>query len=252
MSTNIAAQINARGCKSQRYGADVKAQIAKLESSFRKASDFLNQTGAGIEDEDTLRECVVKRCPFYYELEDAFGNRPNNQPLATEQDCRPSTVLDLAERDSSDEDLDLDEAATSQVVAAGLTSRPLFSPSPSSTRVDSCSSKSSSSDGRTKRKLSPVHPHPQNGKEKSGIQKRSCHKQVAIVDGLEEQRSSLYDLKREELAMKRREIEAAVGLSTVQTKTANMEYMAKLLKARQELLAGGMSLEDLDKFLPLP
>ena len=41
--------------------------------------------------------------------------------------------------------------------------------------------------------MTPVHPHPQNGKEKSGIQKRSCHKQVAIVDGLEEQRSSLYE-----------------------------------------------------------
>ena len=52
--------------------------------------------------------------------------------------------------------------------------------------------------------------------------------------------------------MKRREIEAVVGLSTVQTKTANMEYMVKLLKARQELLAGGMSLEGIDKFLPLP
>ena len=69
---------------------------------------------------------------------------------------------------------------------------------------------------------------------------------MAIVDGLEEQRSSLYDLQREELAMMRRETEAVVGLSTVQTKTANMEYMVKILKARQELLASGVSLEDLD------
>ena len=165
-------------------------QQARLEGSFRVASDWLNQTGAGITSEDNIRECILNICPFYYELETAFGDRPNNWPLATEQECTPRAFIDGLDEASSDEDFDLDEATTSRVVALDATSRSLFPPSPTTMRVGPCPSESSSSNGRTGRNpLPPVHPR--DGKQK----KRSRHKRGAVVDGLEEQRGTAAEEK---------------------------------------------------------
>jgi len=91
---------------------NVADRIIALEQSYKTASDWINQTGSGIDPTDSsFWDAVLKRCEYYYELEPVFGDRAAMCPLATNQD------LDVADSDSSglkneDEDSGEDEYST--------------------------------------------------------------------------------------------------------------------------------------------
>ena len=73
--------------QSERSEKDVSNKIGSLERQFREASDWANNTGQGVEvTGEQFEDAVKKRCPLYYQLEDIMGDRPNAQPLATNED----------------------------------------------------------------------------------------------------------------------------------------------------------------------
>ena len=53
-----------------------------MEQNFRRAVDFLDHTGSGIEDKQSLHQAVTRICPYYYELESVMIDRSTNRPLA--------------------------------------------------------------------------------------------------------------------------------------------------------------------------
>lgn len=105
----IAAYINERVDGSSRTPKDVANKIQKLETQFRKASDWTNATGAGVESPGDVEKYVKKLCLYYYELEDVMGARPNAKPLATNE---PSS--------GEEEDLDNKAAAPSAANISSL------------------------------------------------------------------------------------------------------------------------------------
>jgi len=66
-------------------GRQVQERIRAIESKYKDAADWLNNTGSGVTDENNLREALVKRCQYYYELQPIMEERPNVRPLYTNQ-----------------------------------------------------------------------------------------------------------------------------------------------------------------------
>lgn len=69
-------------------------KIAAIETSFKKAVDWLDHTGSGIKNEDTIHAYVKRLCPYYYELEPIMIDRTNTRPLCTKETLSASSSDD--------------------------------------------------------------------------------------------------------------------------------------------------------------
>ena len=65
----------------QRNQKHVIDKITTIETDYRTASDWLGATGSGVECQISVREYVMKLCPFYYDLQDVMEDRASTKPL---------------------------------------------------------------------------------------------------------------------------------------------------------------------------
>eukprot|EP00592_Proboscia_alata_P017476 CAMPEP_0194397946 /NCGR_PEP_ID=MMETSP0174-20130528/125830_1 /TAXON_ID=216777 /ORGANISM="Proboscia alata, Strain PI-D3" /LENGTH=305 /DNA_ID=CAMNT_0039194187 /DNA_START=408 /DNA_END=1322 /DNA_ORIENTATION=- len=65
----------------QRNQKHVINKITTIESGYRAASDWLGATGAGVECQISVKEYVMKLCPFFYDLQDVMEDRASTKPL---------------------------------------------------------------------------------------------------------------------------------------------------------------------------
>ena len=95
----IADIIRTKNPTSERNEKDVENKITSLERQFRQATDWAENTGQGVADPGDFEAAILKRCPFYKELEPIMGERPNARPLGTNEDD------DAEEKDSESRNL---------------------------------------------------------------------------------------------------------------------------------------------------
>ena len=112
LATEILRQFERAGIENKRTAKDVVSKISGIERQFKAASDWLNNTGAGVTCEGTLQAAVKKRCPFYYELVDVMGDRATTWPRVDEN-ILSYDAEEKEEEDDDDEEEDSNESDTS-------------------------------------------------------------------------------------------------------------------------------------------
>lgn len=107
---NMIAELMRRsGIRKPRTPDAIKNKIASIAGDWACAHDFLNRTGAGIEDEMTLHDAVKKRCALYYTLAPTFASQGNASGFTNESE--DFTFRDLTTDDNDDGSVD-DETDT--------------------------------------------------------------------------------------------------------------------------------------------
>jgi hypothetical protein len=64
--------IQSAGIKTERSKNVVRAKISDIETCYSRAKDWINNTGAGVECQETLKYYVNKLCPYYYDVHEVF------------------------------------------------------------------------------------------------------------------------------------------------------------------------------------
>ena len=219
----IAEFVQSKVPESQRDAKDVQNKINSLESQFRKASDWKNNTGAGLDDPGSIEKGILDRCAHCNELEPIMGDRPNAKPLATSEDF--------------DFNLDSDDnSGTSGQTAVEAVAASAAEPAESTEQPVQVAKERLASTAKKKQRSS--------GKAKADDIVSSL-----FGDEVEEMKS----LREREVKAREQEVEMNNQKVKAETDLINIKKIATLLKERKELLdSGACSEEQLDEFLPLP
>ena len=112
----ISRKINRARTLKVRKAPSVQLKIQAMESAFRYAHDWINNTGEGVRERDgpvTFEEAVKKRFSYYYDLVDVMSDRASARPRAS------TDTMNMANSDtssssspSSDDGDDDDDGAT--------------------------------------------------------------------------------------------------------------------------------------------
>ena len=97
LATEILREFERAGIESARTTKDVVTKVSGIERQFKAASDWLNNTGAGVTCEGTLQAAVKKKCPCYYELVDVMGDHGNIKNEVTHESMMAYSDLKMEE-----------------------------------------------------------------------------------------------------------------------------------------------------------
>jgi len=93
----LSEKIAEAGITVARNEKSVGAKIARMEGEYKKAFDFVSNTGQGLMDDgEDITETVKKMCPYFYDLDPIMGTRASTRPLELfESEADVDFVADL-------------------------------------------------------------------------------------------------------------------------------------------------------------
>ena len=238
----IAEFINERNDgKTVRIAKDVSNKIHKLESQFRTMVDWKNQTGAGLDDPGQVTSYIKSKCKYFYELEAVMGDRPNAEPLSTNEpnsDADDEDDEDEAtggfEGDHNNSDSDMEESVDNNSVATNSGAAAMRN-----VNVDGAAVAPGTTSVIKKKRLNltgSTKPSKKQPKAKKGASDN--------LDGYIKEMMN----DPNTVAKKGKEVE----LLDIQIQREKQQSMFDLLKQRKELEDMGVSQDDIDSLLPKP
>ena len=260
----------------QREQKHVINKISTIEADYRQASDWLGATGSGVECQISVREYVMKLCPFFYDLQDVMEDRASTKPLFSsgcelEVDIVDNAVESLEAADdedyahTNDIDGDKEEKTEGDAEETSPTDRRKRKSSNISSLVDDEDTSTIQSIPSAKKKGS------KNKKRINSVKTSSSFSfsSPQFKGGGDDETSMIISLKRKQLKDKaesrkesskfrQSEVESTIKLQTAQAdkvqaeaKTARIIAKVTLLRERKKLLTEGFTQEEVDEALPL-
>lgn len=243
-----------------RTSKDVQNKIESIERDFRGASDWLGQTGAGLES-GAIKEHIDRICPLYYQLEDVMKDRATTKPLFA-----LGTALD--DSDTGDESTSSEESVSknNSVVPNSIDAKLSRGERKSDKRLPTESVKESPSKRiKSLQKSSPASSRTMSYSEINDPEKMLFDLKKMEMDNEEKYKKEEVEFKKKEFNLRMSELEdkkaerlSNINLSDARTRkcdaeaeTARIVAKATLLRERKKLLEEGHSKEDIDMILPL-
>ncbi|KAG1699962.1 hypothetical protein DVH05_012398 [Phytophthora capsici] len=244
----VKVKIAAAGIATERTIKDITNKISSLETLFRNAEDWRNCTGQGVAyDEPTIRDALLRRCAFYFQLRNIMINRDSTQPqlLSTDE----AVNKDDTENDSSNSS----EAEPSKPpsVSRGISSAKRTS----STPISIAEKQSKRQRKRSDAEINPLMKFKEDQLAQNRelqlmeleVRKRQVqlHEQEVVV--------RQQQMENDSLAVNARVQEATAQAAKLYQETEHWRQQRKinLLRERNKLKNEGVAMDDIDSLLPL-
>jgi hypothetical protein len=277
LAGEVSQAIRDSGVMTARMPKDVMSKSLALEASFRATSDWLNNTGQGVQNETDLRAAILQKCPTFYELQPIMDDSPSTHPLL----LNTQSGFSYSDRES-DCSSSCDEENGSSRVDSVRALHPAQSTSGTNTTAANSPPAASSATATTTTSTPRQKPEKRScgglttiasGRKSTKIQRETLAGHAKLVELKEAQLAQQKLIELEELSIKREDLVLRQLRSTSETQeteariaeaNANafklqeeakhwrMQRMVALLRERTKLKAEGVSQAELDLVLPLP
>ena len=269
----LSKKIADAGITVARNAKSVGAKLARMEADYKKAYDFVSNTGQGLMEEGKdITEYVKKLCPFYYVLDPVMASRASTKPLAmfdsAEGDEDESEATneddDAAEPDDvNDPDYDLLQDEDLGDITDEFISNEVIALDEEDTRQQQGAKIQSK---KKKRPLSLVDESPVKKKTKihpaveilgnlsSAVTEAAAKKAEAKTKELAERKeiaTAEAKLKEREINILERKVELEVRKSTIECDMLDIQQKEQLLLTRKRLADAGVSIDEINAILPL-
>ena len=247
LASQISSLMKDKGVLVTRNAKNIIDKVGHIERTFKEASDWLRQTGQGVEDEESIKKAVLKRCCYYYTIKDIMIDRPSITPLATEDDLDASVSQsshdseDEANLASTDSKLDKDVVANSTEYIDTSTSNDMdsiLSPRYKTSDIEQTSSR-----------ITVAHSSSKKRKSRSKTQEVE---QFTNLENLKKQELEMNKkYKNREIEVKEKEVNALATKLEEETKDIIQKRKYNLALQRLDLRSKGVPEEEINELLPL-
>lgn len=241
----------------QRNLKHVINKITTIEKDYRTASDWLGATGSGVECKSSVKEYVMKLCPFYYDLQDVMEDRASTKPLYSrgceieredkQESRREETSLnDITDRlfQSSDDDDDSD-ASMVHVARPSVEGDKKEKITPSGRK------------GSAKKRIKGVA-LPRSSSSLDSRSKEEDNEMTMMINLKRKQLNDEAESRKESFRFRQSEVESTIKLQAAQAekvyaeaRTARIIAKVTLMRERKKLIEDGFTQEEVNEALPL-